>query len=264
MSDAGLIYEPAGRAREYAALACNIYRGCDHGCAYCYAPAATRRTRAAFACSEPRGADFLKRLEKEAGQRVPSEPILLCFTCDPYQALDTRLGLTREAIKILHGHGHAVHILTKGGTRALRDLDLFARNRSLPPAANPASDFGRGSDGNAFATTLTVLDDRWREWEPGAASPMDRLEAIQAYHAAGVATWVSLEPVLDPEAALDIIRETHAYVDLFKVGRLNYHPMARSINWRAFGLAAIALLESRGKRYYVKQDLAACLEEAEL
>jgi hypothetical protein len=44
-----LIYEPAGRAREYAALACNIYRGCDHACEYCYAPAATRRDRAAFA-----------------------------------------------------------------------------------------------------------------------------------------------------------------------------------------------------------------------
>jgi hypothetical protein len=32
--------------------------------------------------------------------------------------------------------------------------------------------------------------------------------------------------------------------------------MARSINWRSFGLAAIALLESLGKRYYVKKDLA--------
>mgnify|MGYP001557876463 FL=1 len=30
-----LIYEPAGRAREYAALACNVYRGCDHACVYC-------------------------------------------------------------------------------------------------------------------------------------------------------------------------------------------------------------------------------------
>ena len=26
-----LIYTPKGRAREYAALACNVYRGCDHG-----------------------------------------------------------------------------------------------------------------------------------------------------------------------------------------------------------------------------------------
>jgi hypothetical protein len=254
----GLIYEPSGRAREYAALACNIYRGCDHGCTYCYAPSATHRTRTSFACSEPRGDDFLKRLEKEAGRRPASAtpPILLCFTCDPYQLLDARLGLTREAIKILHAAGHAVHVLTKGGTRALRDLDLFAadRDRSLPPDANPASGYG-----NAFATTLTLLDDRWREWEPGAASPMDRLEAIQAYHAAGVPTWVSLEPVLDPEAALGIIRETAPYVDLFKVGRLNYHPLAAIIDWRAFGLAAITALEALGKPYYIKRDLAEAL-----
>ena len=72
-------------------------------------------------------------------------------------------------------------------------------------------------------------------------------------------TWVSLEPVLEPAASLEIIRETAPYVNLFKVGKLNYHPMARSIDWRAFGLAAIALLESLGKPYYIKKDLAAYL-----
>ena len=32
-----VIYEPKGRAREYSELACNLYRGCTHGCRYCYA-----------------------------------------------------------------------------------------------------------------------------------------------------------------------------------------------------------------------------------
>ena len=32
-----VIYEPKGRAKEYAELAVNLYNGCSHGCEYCYA-----------------------------------------------------------------------------------------------------------------------------------------------------------------------------------------------------------------------------------
>ena len=39
-----VVYEPKGRAREYSELACNLYRGCVHGCRYCYAPACMRTT----------------------------------------------------------------------------------------------------------------------------------------------------------------------------------------------------------------------------
>ena len=235
-----LIYEPKGRAREYAALACNVYRGCDHACTYCYAPSATRRSREQFTQPEARK-NFLGALRKEAWARKPTAPILLCFTCDPYQQLDQQLGLTRETIRILHEAGHKVHVLTKGGSRALRDLDLLG-------------------DGDAFASTLTLLDpDESARWEPGAASPQDRIETIRAFHAAGIETWVSLEPVLDPAASLEIIRRTHEFVDLYKIGKWNYDRRAAEIDWRRFGEAAIELVRSYGRRYYVKRDLAAHL-----
>lgn len=237
-----LIYEPAGRAREYAALACNIYRGCDHACEYCYAPAALRMDRQAFNLSAPR-MDFLVQLAKEASRKKPTEPILLCFTCDPYQVLDSKLGLTRETIKILHTHGHAVNVLTKGGARALRDADLLGKR-------------------DAFATTLTWLDDsRSYEFEPGAALPADRISTIRKMHHYGIPTWVSLEPVLDPSVALEIIRRTHEFVDLYKVGRWNYDARAKGIDWAKFALDAVRLLESLGKRYYIKRDLACFLPE---
>ena len=236
-----LIYEPRGRAREYAGLACNIYRGCDHACEYCYAPAATFRARDDFRQPTDRGPDFLTRLRREAEALAPSEPILLCFTCDPYQSLDEKLGLTREVINMLHSAGHAVNILTKGGSRALRDADLLDKR-------------------DAFATTLTLLDDRESTaWEPGAALPSNRIATIREFHRRGVPTWVSLEPVLDPHVALAIIREIHEFVDLFKVGRLNYHPLARKIDWHRFASDAVALLEGLGCAYYLKQDLAVFL-----
>jgi DNA repair photolyase len=240
-----LIYEPKGRAREYAPLACNIYRGCDHGCTYCYAPSATQVTVAEFVNSKPRAsAAFLTDLEKEARVLAKSgstAQVLLSFTCDPYQALDAKLGTTRKVIQILHRHGLAVCTLTKGGTRALRDLDLFG-------------------PGDAFATTMTLLDDvRALEWEPGAALPSDRIAAMRQFHAAGIPTWVSLEPVLDPIAGFEIIRQTHKFVDLYKVGKLNHHRHAQIIDWRKWADDSTALLDSLGKRYYVKDDLAAFL-----
>ena len=65
-------------------------------------------------------------------------------------------------------------------------------------------------------------------------------------HAAGVPTWVSLEPVIDPAASLEIIRQTHKFVDLFKVGKLNYHQHAKTIDWRSFAIEAVELLKSLG------------------
>jgi DNA repair photolyase len=238
-----LIYEPKGRAREYAAWACNVYRGCDHGCTYCYAPAALRMSREQFATVQQRR-DFLRNLEREAATvKTNGEPILLCFSTDPYCHLDVELKLTRATIKILHAAGHRVTVLTKGGTRAFRDLDLFAPR-------------------DAFATTLTWNDAaRSLEWEPEASTPQDRVRAIFEFHAAGIPTWVSLEPVLDPEVALQAIRETHPFVDLYKIGRWNYDARANEIDWRKFAQDAVALCESLGKRYLLKRDLACYLPQ---
>jgi DNA repair photolyase len=237
-----LIYEPKGRAREYAALACNVYSGCDHQCSYCYAPAATFKQREAFCNPKLRSGDFLAKLEREAAASLPSEPILLCFTTDPYQSFDVKEQVTRRAIQILHRHGHNVHILTKGGSRALRDLDLLTPD-------------------DAFATTLTCLSEPISaQWEPGAATPSDRIATIRKFHAAGIPTWVSLEPVISPTDALKTIRRTHEFVDFFKVGKLNYHTHAKTIDWAAFAHDAVRLLDSLGCRYLVKNDLKAYLQ----
>ena len=233
-----VIYEPRGQAREYAPLACNIYTGCDHGCTYCYAPSATYKSREQFACPKTRAGDFLKALKREAEKMAGcKDRVLLCFTCDPYQSLDVQAGLTRQTIRILHDNNIAVQVLTKGGRRALRDIHLF-------------------TDKDAFATTMTqITDEASAEWEPGAASPSDRIYTLKMFHAAGIPTWVSLEPVLNPEAALEIIRRTHAFVDLYKVGKLNYHPLAQQIDWHKFAQEAVTLLDSLGKRYYIKDSL---------
>lgn len=244
-----VIYETKGPAREYRELACNLYKGCDHGCFYCYGPDATFTDRETFRQIRLRDA-ILAKIEKDAkkyGEAGETRQILLCFTTDPYCHLDVQHRLSRHAIQILHSHGLAVAILTKGGSRSLRDLDL------LTPT-------------DSYACTLTSLDPiKSREWEPEAALPADRISALEAFHRAGIPTWVSLEPVLDTAATLEIISRTAPIVDEFKVGKLNHYPqLEKEPDWRKFGLEAITLLKSLGKRYYIKRDLRAYLTELEV
>lgn len=53
-----------------------------------------------------------------------------------------------------------------------------------------------------------------------AALPGDRIEALKRFHERGIYTWVSLEPTLDVESSLAIVRDRHSFVDLYKVGRV--------------------------------------------
>jgi DNA repair photolyase len=245
LSGCSYIYAPKGQAGEYAPLACNPYRGCGHACAYCYVPAVLKMKRAEFDAGAKPRPDFSRQLTKDAKKYQAAgitEQVMLSFTTDPYHPSDTTL--TRQTLEVLRGHGLGFCTLTKGGTRALRDLDLFRPDR------------------DAFASTLTSLDDAFsRKWERGAALPADRLEALQKFHDAGIFTWVSLEPTLDVESSLVIVRETHSFVDLFKVGRVNYLPMTRTTDWQEYTLRMIDLLQNLGAAAYIKRDLQPYLPE---
>ncbi len=236
-----LIYEPAGSARSDAALALNIYTGCGHKCRYCYAPSATFNKRDNFDNNPtPRQVKFFADLEREARERAQAGiggHVLLCFTSDPYQPIDLEYNHTRRAIRILQATGHTVVTLTKGGTRALRNLDLY-RPR------------------DEFASTLTsTREDHHAQWEPGAAPFADRAEALRRFHEAGVPTWVSLEPVLYADEVFRIIEQTQAYVGHFRVGKLNRNAHEKTIDWRKFAEKVARYCGDNQVPYFVKKEL---------
>jgi len=234
-----VIYEPKGRAKEYSLLAANLYTGCAHGCKYCWAPGVLRKNADTFRTVITPRKDLLGLVIADAARLAcTNKRVLLCFTCDPYQPLDDTLQLTRRVILILKKHSIPIQVLTKGGMRAARDFDLYDKY-------------------DAFATTMTFLDPALSaEWEPGAALPAERIDAIKTAKEKGLQTWVSLEPVIDSAQSLEIIKQTHEVGDHYKSGKWNHDARAKKIDWRAFGKMAISLCEEYGKTYYVKRDLA--------
>jgi DNA repair photolyase len=237
-----IIYEARGRAREYSELAANLYRGCGHGCTYCYAPAATRQKRENFC--EPRvRKNVLKQLEKDAlnlEKYGETRPVLLSFTTDPYQPLDEKEELTREAIKILHNHNIKIKILTKGGKRSERDFDLLMKKPKL----------------TEYGVTLVFTNEKLRsKIEVNAAPTEERIEVLKKAHDNGIYTYVSLEPVWDPQQTLDLIDEIYEFVDFFKVGKLNHNSRQKEVDWENFKSNVIDKLEYYNKEYYIKKDL---------
>lgn len=237
-----IIYEPKGKAREYCELAANLYRGCGHDCKYCYAPSATFKTRDQFRKASVRK-EVIEKLRKEAPEYRGRE-VLLSFTCDPYQELNNKLNLTRQAIEIFISNEVHVNILTKGGSRSIGDFDLLSKN------------------GSKYGTTLTFMSDGdSRHWEPEAALPHNRIDALLVAKTYGIETWVSLEPVISPTQTLQLIDETHECVDTYKVGKWNYHKDANLIDWHRFANEAIEKLEGYDKNYLIKNDLKAFIND---
>jgi len=223
------IYEPKGRAKEYGDLALNIYTGCTHRCTYCYAPNVLKKTREDFFTNvEPRK-NILEATKKQlAGGEYEGKLIHLCFTCDPYPTgIDT--SITREIIKAIKDAGANVQILTKGGLPTFRDLDLLDKN-------------------DWVGTTITGGFGH----EVWANGPGGRLKLLRSAKRIGLKTWVSCEPVFEESAIYDLIRNSD-YIDLFKIGKLNYHPS--DINWGEFGRECERLCKEHHRNYYIKEDL---------
>lgn len=237
------IYEPKGAAKEYGDYAINIYTGCPHRCFYCYSPNVLHRDRERFHTEVFPRKDIVEATRRQIErEQITGKTIHLCFTCDPYpKGFDS--SPTREIIKLLKDSGNHVQILTKCGESAARDFDLLDENDW----------FGityAGYDGESSEIHYIPNE------EPDSGSPYFRLKALRLAHYHGIKTWVSCEPVINPASVLQFI-ECADYVDMWKVGKLNYYPS--SVDWKDFGEKVENLLKSKsrtnGIKYYIKESL---------
>jgi DNA repair photolyase len=238
-----VIYEPKGSAKEYADLALNLYIGCSHSCKYCFVPGVCKMNREDFNTLVAPKKDIIERLERdlrliEKNNEFKKSPVLMSFTCDPYQPLEEELELTRTTIKLLNIYDYPVRILTKGGKLAQRDFDILSQSN------------------NEFGVTLTLLDTKMQQiWEPNAASPKQRIDNLRKAKQQGIKTWLSLEPIIDPDQALDIIDNTYEFTDFYGVGKLNYNKHQKTIDWKEVREKVEQKLNECGKKYMIHKSL---------
>lgn len=183
-------------------------------------------------------ADF-SELERSAKKMQGCDKqILLSFTGDPYPFVDNT---TRTALEILNKYNHKVAILTKGGARCLKDMSVFKA-------------FG---DRIKVGATLSFFDEeKSKIWEPGAASPQERIIALKILSEEGIKTWASFEPVIDPDEALRLIAEAAPYLDHIKIGKINgYKDVESRVDWSSFLRDAVKLCRSFGLKFYIKKSL---------
>lgn len=236
-----MIYEPKGKAREYSPLALNLYLGCSHKCAYCYAPSALQKARESYFCIPTPRAGVVEKLAKELKRNRPAGQVLLSFIGDVYGASQDGNKLTREVLEMLLEHKVAVAILTKGGDRALKDLDLFKA-------------FGEHIQVGATLTFDNDADSL--EWEAGGALPAERLEMLRSLKNHGVRTFASFEPVIVPIQSLNLMEQGLDFIDVYKVGKINnFQGIDKTIDWEEFLNKTLTLLRTGGKAFYIKQDL---------
>jgi DNA repair photolyase len=158
-------------AKEYSPYACNLYIGCSHCCKYCYAPHTLQRNAANYyGVTLPRK-DVLKYLEKDLQARRYDKQIMLSFIGDVYSNTADQSATTRHALMLLNRYETPVAVLSKGGERMLRDVDVFQSfGAGDPPvnfayAATSPSLQNRDTRRITVGTTLTFFDEpKSRDW----------------------------------------------------------------------------------------------------
>ena len=227
----GSIFRPPWRT-DFDPLALDLYnRPCLHKCDYCYVDWEEQAKSPSY---RPDLIDIQLRdlaIKPDAPVRVH-----LSHFSDPYGVDDTTK--TRRVLELFKRYHNPFSILSKAGTKAVRDFDLYF-------------------EGCRFGQSLTLDNDAdSHKWEPGAALPADRIDALRQAHNRGIETWVVLEPVLVPEQSINLIKQTAEFVDSFWLGKINHHPeLEAGISWAQYLGEAKALLESLNKNFGVKWQL---------
>lgn len=153
----------------------NPYVGCPHACKYCYASFMKRFTNH----QEPWGTFLdvkcwpeIRNPRKYAGRKI-----FIGSVTDPYHPLEETFGRTRVLLEQLRDSGAEISISTKSDL-VLRDLDLI---RTFPNAR--------------VSWSVNTLDEAFRADMDNAVSIERRLDAMKAFHDAGVRTTCFIAPI---------------------------------------------------------------------
>lgn len=219
------LYTPKGAAREYAAVGCNFYRGCPFQCRYCFNR--TGLTAAVMgvdhAVLENEFTNIKNRpkkyrdlsAEEYAFLRFQQEVfkwqdylrqvgIFFSFSTDPL--CTDAFGLTWQCVRYAtKEYGIPVKILTKNADFTAQQMLWL---NMVPMERRQLI---------AFGFTLTGRDD----WEPYASKNIERVRMMRVLHKMGYKTFASIEPIVDFDSSLKMIKKTLRFCDQYLIGLMS-------------------------------------------
>ena len=223
--DGKCLYSPSGAAREYAAVACNLYRGCPYQCKYCYnrkgwtskvmgvdhAVLKCKFTNEKTRSKKYHGISaesyamhvFISEVDKDIDY-LRQTGIFYSFSTDPM--CPDAIHLTVSTALYAISKGIPVRILTKNTEW---DESLLSQLLLLPHDQRRLLSIG---------FTLTGCDD----WEPFASKNTLRVQMMKTLHEKGVQTFASIEPVIDFTKSFQMIRDTLDCCDFYLIGLLSH------------------------------------------
>ncbi|MCL2575287.1 MAG: radical SAM protein [Defluviitaleaceae bacterium] len=158
----------------------NIYRGCSHGCIYCDSRSD---------CYQNPDFDTvyvkentLQIIRNDLRRKAKKGVIGSGAMSDPYNPIEAKLSLTRNALELINAFGFGVSLTTKSALIA-RDTDVLADVADHSPVIAKFS--------------ITAADDKLcKIIEPNVSPTSKRLEALQTLANAGIFCGVLIVPVL--------------------------------------------------------------------
>lgn len=193
----GQVLHPPHMPCQRQVPAINIARGCSFSCVYCYA----RGYRNAPKKNEVYlytnlGEKLIQELENPRRRKPWPRYVSLNTATDSFQPYEEILSVSWEVIYLLLQRNIGITLLTKG---------------VIPPEF--ISLFQRFKEQVAVSIGLVSLNKAFKPlYEPGAASPQDRLNSITSLVKAGINVRVRLDPLIpgvndNPEEIRDLFQE---------------------------------------------------------
>lgn len=139
-------------------------------------------------------------LVNHKNELVAADGVFATFTSDPGQ--EATFPLFKQAFDLIIDAGVPVKMLTKftSWVNTPEGQELLAKGASTGLLA--------------VGFTLTGHD----ELETGASPNADRVAAMKSIHSMGIKTFASIEPVIDQQTSLDMVKAAAGYCDMFLVG----------------------------------------------
>ncbi len=158
----------------------NIYKGCCHGCIYCDSRSECYQVDNFDEVRAKANSSII--IENELRSKRQKGIVGTGAMSDPYNPMEVKYKLTREALELINKYHYGIGILTKSDL-VLRDLDVLLKIKSH-------------SEAMVNFTITTDDDNLCKIIEPNVTGSSDRFKALKTLSDAGIFCGILLMPIL--------------------------------------------------------------------